>query len=148
MSFGEKFAGVAVVGAAAVGLPIGYAIQRTWTSMHTTAALTGVLLVVAVGFMALSQALGVALHDRRTQTGPPTIHVGMPGTLGQPHQGWDPMLMARLREMESRVQERERRLYLTGFGMEGGQDDAETGQFKMTSWDSERPAAVKGWEDQ
>jgi hypothetical protein len=145
MTIGERFAGVAVVAVAAVGLPVGFAIQRTWTSTHTTAALTGVLLVVGIGFMAVSQALGVALHDRRTQSGPPTIHVGIPGVTGQ--QGYDPMYLARLQEMQSRVQERERRLYLAGFGMESGHDEAETGQFQVTRWADSGPAVSKGWEE-
>ncbi len=140
MSFGEKFAGVAVVAVAAVCLPVGFAIQRTWTSTHTTAALTGVLLVAAIGFMAVSQALGVALHDRRSQAGPPTIHVGAPGAGGQ-QQFYDPMYMARLQEMQSRIQERDRRLYLADFGMDTGQaQDAETGQFRVTDW-----AGKDGW---
>lgn len=139
MSFGEKFAGIAVVAVTAVCLPVGFAIQRTWTSTHTTAALTGVLLVAAIGFMAVSQALGVALHDRRTQAGPPTIHVGAPGAGGQ--QGYDAMYLARLQEMQSRIQERERRLYLSDFGMDTGQaQDAETGQFRVTDW-----AGKDGW---
>lgn len=146
MSLGEKFAGIAVVGVTAIGLPIGFAIQRTWTSTHTTAALTGVLLVAAIGFMALSNAVGVALHDRRTAAAPPTIHVGAPGPGGQ--QLYDPMYLARLQEMQSRIQERERRLYLADFGMDTGQaQDAETGQFRVTDWAAEAPAAGKGWDD-
>lgn len=146
MSFGEKFAGIAVVAVAAVCLPIGFAIQRTWTSTHTTAALTGVLLVAAIGFMAVSQALGVALHDRRTQAGPPQIHVGAPGVGGQ--QGYDAMYLARLREMQSRVQDREHRRYLADFGMDGGrQQEAETGQFRVASWaDEQSPVEGRGWD--
>ncbi len=138
MSIGERAATVLAIGLFAIGLPVGFAIQRTWTSTHTAVALTGGLLALALGFALMSQALGVALADRRQQAGPPTIHLGMPGSPGQQYPagfpGYDPLLMARLRELESRVQEREQRRYLAGFGLEDGQGGDETGQFQVADW--------------
>lgn len=136
MSIGERAATILAIGLFAIGLPVGFAIQRTWTSTHTAVALTGGLLALALGFALMSQALGVALADRRQQAGPPTIHLGMPSSPGQQYPagfpGYDPLMMARLRDLESRVEEREQRRQLAAFGLEakGGQgDDAEVGQF-------------------
>lgn len=146
MSIGERSALILAAFFAAVGLPVGVAVYRTWTAAHTTAALTGVLLVAGIACMAMSQAFGVALHDRRTQAGPPTIHVGAPGPGSV--QGMDPVSLARIHDLYSRVQHREHQRYLADFGMDAGRvQDAETGQFRVADWSEPVPAAGMGWDD-
>lgn len=154
MSLGERAAAILAIGLFAIGLPVGFAIQRTWTSTHTAVALTGGLLALALGFALLSQALSVALAERRQQAGPPTINMSMPGSPGQQYPGFpgfDPLLMARMRELESRVQEREHRRYLSGFGLEDGPEQGgEVGQFSVADWGvPEQPQVMRrpegGW---
>lgn len=143
MSIAERAGLILATFAAAVGLPVGFAVYRTWTAAHTTAALTGVLLVAGIACMAMSQAFGVALHDRRAASAPPTIHVGMPGAGGQ---GLDPLTYARLQELESRTRDRDQRRYLADFGMDGrAAQDAETGQFRVSQWADDPAAADMGW---
>lgn len=146
MSIRERATIILAAFFAAVGLPVGVAVYRTWTEAHTTAGLTGFLLVAGIACMAMSQAFGVGLHDRRKQAGPPTIHDGAPGPGSV--QGMDPVSLARMHDLYSRVQHREHQRCLADFGMDAGRvQDAETGQFKVADWSEPRPAAGMGWDD-
>jgi len=125
---------------------VGHAVAATWNATLTAFALCGLVLVLGIAAHGVGSAAGVALHDRRAQAGPPTIHVGSPGPGSL--QGLDPLTFARLQDLNSRVQHRDHQRYLAGFGMDAGQpQDAETGQFRVADWSEPRPAAGMGWDD-
>lgn len=125
---------------------VGYAVAQTWNATLTAFALCGLVLVLGIAAHGVGSAAGVALHDRRTQAGPPTIHVGAPGPGNV--QGMDPVSLARMHDLYSRVQHREHQRYLADFGMDAGRvQDAETGQFRVADWSEPVPAAGMGWDD-
>lgn len=102
MSIRDAAAALLGLGVLVVAGLVGTAVQRTWTSTHTTAALVGGLLILGLAAVAMSNALGVALADRRQQTSPPSVTVT--GAHGQADPMAAHLMMLRLLDQTMKVQ--------------------------------------------
>lgn len=113
MSIRDTASALLGLGVLVVAGLVGTAVQRTWTSTHTTAALVGGLLILGLAAVAVSNALGVALADRRQQAAPPSVTVT--GSHGQADPMAAHLMMLRLLDQTMRVQgQMEQRGVLTG----------------------------------
>ena len=109
---------VAAFGLAGVafGGIVGIAVARTWTATHTTWALGAAAVIMAVFAIGASNALGVALAERRPASAapPPSPSAGPAVLLGQGGSGlgMDAELLMDLLDTRSRIEERDRRARL------------------------------------
>lgn len=141
MNIREQAFGLVSIGVVSLSLVIGWAAARTWTATHTAFVLAGAILVLAIAAHGLAAAAGVALHDRRQASAPPTIHVSPGGVAGG-----DPMMALRMMDLQSRIQEREDRRGLALMPPQAPQIGAQdVGFFDSSSFAA--PVSARGWEE-
>lgn len=135
MSIREGVAAALALAGLVLGVIIGLAVQRTWTSTHTTAALVGGLLVVGFGLFAVSQAIGVELSTRRPGAGAaPNVTLTHAGGAAPLDPMAAQMALLRLMDQQLRVQHRmDQRGLLPPAGAE------DLGQFVAHDWGIQRP---------
>lgn len=103
--------------ALAFGGIVGVAVARTWTSAHTTWALGAAAVILAVFAVGASNALGVALAERRpagvgSAAPPPAAPTVLLGQGGAGALGMEAKLLMELLDTRSRIEERDRRARL------------------------------------
>jgi len=141
MSIRDTAAALLGLGVLVVAGLVGTAVRATWTATHTTAALVGGLLILGLAAVAMSNALGVALADRRQQAAPPSVTVT--GAHGQADPMTAHLMMLRLLDQTMKVQgQMERRGMLpTGHPADG------LGEWQVSGYAVPDQPAVSRWED-
>lgn len=132
MNIRDTAAALLGIGVLVVAGLIGSAVRATWTPTHTTAALVGGLLILGIAAAGVSHAVGVALADRRQQTGAPSVTV-QGGSQADPVAAQ--LMLMRLMSAQLGVQERMDRR-----GLPPVRDDM-LGDWQATGWAvPEKPA--------